>query len=245
MAKWWETFFASFILEIQFTPAPKELVQKRVSFIENVLGLAPGNKVLDVPCGDGYLTIELAKKGYSMTGVDLTQAVIDYATVRSKQKQLHMDLYRMDMRDLPWKSRFDGAFCFGGSFGFFDDKGNTDFLKSLHKCLKPQAKIIIDTHVSETLLPVFKKENREQIGDLTLIQKRQFDHEHGVINSDWTVIKDGIDEHYFASMRIYSYKELKEMLQHIGFENIKGYGSLDGKKFGLGDERLYLEASKA
>src|SRR5262249_19159540 len=59
-----------------------------------------------------------------------------------------------DMRDLPWSGAFDGAFCFGNSFGYYDEEGNADFLKAVARTLKPGARFLLDTsYLTEGLLP--------------------------------------------------------------------------------------------
>ena len=61
------------------------------------------------------------------------------------------------MRDLPWTAEFDGAFCFGNSFGYLDDEANADFLKAVSQTLKPGCRFIVDAPaVAECILPNFQ-----------------------------------------------------------------------------------------
>ena len=49
------------------------------------------------------------------------------------------------MRDLPWRSTFDGAFCVGNSFGYLDDPGNAAFLRAVRETLRPGARLVLET----------------------------------------------------------------------------------------------------
>lgn len=92
----------------------EEQTRAEADFIEKRLQLTPQAKVLDVPCGAGRLCLELASRGYHMTGVDFTPPLLDDARRKATQRQLEIVWEHRDMRDLSWKEEFDGAFCSGG-----------------------------------------------------------------------------------------------------------------------------------
>jgi 2-polyprenyl-3-methyl-5-hydroxy-6-metoxy-1,4-benzoquinol methylase len=71
--------------------------------------LTPQAKILNVPCGAGRLCLELASRGYHMTGVDLALPLLDDARRKATQRQLEIAWEDPDMRDLPWKEEFDYA----------------------------------------------------------------------------------------------------------------------------------------
>jgi cyclopropane fatty-acyl-phospholipid synthase-like methyltransferase len=95
-----------------------EQTRTEVEFLERVLRIAPGAQLLDVPCGNGRHAIEVAKRGYRLTGVDQSEEFI--AEVRSADSVTARRVLG-DMCDLPWPSEFDGAYCFGNSFGYVAD----------------------------------------------------------------------------------------------------------------------------
>jgi cyclopropane fatty-acyl-phospholipid synthase-like methyltransferase len=69
---WYEDFFKGINCELWEKAVPKEWTVAEVEFIAEALGMKPGENVLDVPCGFGRHSVELAKRGYRVTGIDIT-----------------------------------------------------------------------------------------------------------------------------------------------------------------------------
>ena len=244
--KWWESFFSGLWLDVQREAKTDEQTRIEADFIQNVLQLAPQSKVLDVPCGEGRHSIELAVRGYQVTGVDITLPFLDEAQRKATEQQLEIAWEHRDMRDLPWEEEFDGAFCFWGSFGYFDDNGNADFLKAISRVLKPGAKFLLDTHVTETLLPkLFQERSWKRVGSALVLEERHYNHVCGRTNTEWTLVQDGKMFGKSTSIRLYTYRELCQLLEQLGFKELTGYGSLGGEPFQLGSPRLYLVATKS
>lgn len=242
---WWEGFFSYLWLNVQRDSKGGEQTRLEADFIQNVLQLGPRSKVLDVPCGNGRHSIELATRGYRVTGVDITQDFLDDAQSKAAEQKLEIAWERRDMRELPWQGEFDGAFCFWGSFGYFDDNGNADFLRAVCGVLKAGARLLLDTHVTETLLPkLFHERGWKQVGDTIVLEDREYDHVLGRTNTEWILLRDGEVFKKSTSIRLYSYRELCTLLKHNGFADFEGYGSLNSDAFKLGSPRLYLVATK-
>jgi len=241
---WWETFFSGPVLDIQRKASREEKTRTEADFIEKVLQIIPQGKILDVPCGEGRLSLEMASRGYSVTGVDITLPFLEDAKRKASEKQLEITWEHRDMRDLPWKEEFDAVICFGGSFGYFDDEGNKTFLKAVFSTLKPEGTFLIDTHVAETLLPRFQERDWHRIGDTLIAEEREYDHVHGRVRAEWILIQGSTLEKRSSSVRMYTYCELVQMLEKAGFYNYHAYGSLGVSPFRVGSQRLYLTAKK-
>ncbi len=240
--EWWESFFTGPLLS--FIRSENEKTRAEVDFVEKALQLTPQAKVLDVPCGKGPHSLELASRGYQVTGVDLTQAFLNDARRIATERQLEITWEQRDMRDLPWQEEFDGAFCFGGSFGFFDEEGNSQFLRAVSRALKPRKRFAVDLHVAETLLPGFRERDWNRMGDSLIIQERHYDCENSRIDAEFMLVHEGKVAKRPSSMRIYTYRELCQLLEGVGFGNCEAYGSLSQEPFRLGSSRLYLVATK-
>ncbi|MBI3997988.1 MAG: class I SAM-dependent methyltransferase [Armatimonadetes bacterium] len=241
--EWWERFFSGLWLDVQ-----RELRADRTpaeaDFIEQVLRLRPGAAVLDVPCGEGRLTLELAARGYQMTGVDITEAVLAEARQKAAGRGLQIAWHRRDMRDLPWKEAFAGAFCVWTSFGYFDDAGNEAFLRAVSAALRPGARFLLEFQaLAETLLPRFQERSWGPVGDVLVLEERRYDHARSRVDVEWTFVRGGRIEKKSSSIRVYTYRELCELLARVGFAEFEAYGSLEGEPFRLG-QRLYLVAAK-
>src|SRR5207247_5091420 len=113
-------------VELWLQALPREHIEREADFLARMLDVPSGAELLDVPCGAGRLSLALAQRGYQMTGVDWSVEFLNHA--RSADTRQCVNWERRDMRDLPWRGRFDGAFCVGNSFGYLDEEGNATFL---------------------------------------------------------------------------------------------------------------------
>src|SRR5437868_3960234 len=134
---WWRTFFSGLPVEMWLRVPTEEQTRAEVDFIEKVLRLGPGAKVLDVPCGGGRHSLELAARGHRVTGVDLSDDFLQAARAGAAARSLPVAWEQREMTDLPWREEFDGAFCFGNSFGYLEDEANARFLAAVARALKP------------------------------------------------------------------------------------------------------------
>ena len=118
---WWQDFFTGLFVEFWIAAIPPEITREDADFFFRALELSPGERVLDVPCGHGRFTLELASRGCRMTGLDLSPEFLAAARKEARRQGLEAEWHQGDMRQLPWRSEFDAAFCAGNSFGYFDD----------------------------------------------------------------------------------------------------------------------------
>jgi cyclopropane fatty-acyl-phospholipid synthase-like methyltransferase len=244
--EWWRNFFSGLVLDFVRDSRDRETTGEEADFIEQSLEIQPGDHLLDVPCGGGRLSLELAERGYRVTGVDLSAELLESARAQAAARSLDLNWVPGDMRDLPWQGEFDAAFCFWSSFGYFEEEGNAAFLKAVSRSLKPGAAFLLDTPLIETRLPEMEAKERIwwPVGDLLALEERNFDHRTSRVESEWTFLRDGRTERKLLSLRLYTYRELSLLLEKAGFGHHQAYGSLDWDPFGLGSTWLYLVTRK-
>jgi SAM-dependent methyltransferase len=243
---WWENFFHGVALDFWRAAIPAELTLAESDFLSKQLQLTNSAKVLDVPCGNGRIAIELARRGFALTGVDIATEFMAEAKSSSIQAGVNIDWRNQDMRDLPWSGVFDGAFCFGNSFGYLDDEANADFLKGVSRTLKPGGRFILDAPaVAECILPTFQPSRSIEIAGIRVDIEHRYDHEQGRMFNNFTFTRDGVEDRRPSSQRAYTYRELTELLHEAGFESVAAYGSLTEEPFKLGAHRLLLVWQKS
>lgn len=242
---WYENFFHGVALDFWRAAVSAEQTRAEADFIAKQLQLSSAAKVLDVPCGNGRLSIELAKQGFALTGVDLAIEFMEEAQNSSTAAGVNVDWQTRDMRDLPWSGEFDGAFCFGNSFGYLDDEANANFLKSLSQTLKRGSRFILDAPaIAECLLSNVQASRSIEIAGIKVDIEHRYDHEQGRMFNDFTFTRDGVVDKRPSSQRIYTYRELTELLRVASLQTIAAYASLAGETFQLGAQRLLLVAEK-
>ncbi len=112
--------------------------QTEVERIVELLNLSPGARILDLCCGYGRTAIELAKRRYKVTGLDLSAVLLQRAVAHSQLSGVDVCWVRGDMRELPFEDKFDAVVNIFGSFGFLEnDEADQRVLESVYRTLRP------------------------------------------------------------------------------------------------------------
>jgi len=213
---WWETFFEGVAVDMWLQAVPPEHTRREAEKLERLLGVNAGAEILDVPCGGGRLSLAFAERGYRMTGVDLSLPFLEHARAAPGAEAVCWE--HRDMRDLPWRDRFDGAFCVGNSFGYLDDEGNEAFLRSVRAALKPGARLALETPmVLENLFGHLQPRPWWKAGDVYLLVENRYDPASSRLDIEYTFARNGTVEVRRGSHRAYAYRELVALIEAAGF----------------------------
>jgi len=247
-AEWWRAFFLGSFGTLQLGGLREATAAAESAFLIEMLDLAPGSRVLDVPCGSGRHARVLAGHGIAVTGVDFNGKLISHAVERAEGLQPRPQFSVGDMRALSYAEEFDAAFCFWGSFGYFDPEGERAFARGVHASLAPGGKFLIDTPVIESLLPGFLPRRWWWLGEgddrVRVVEELHYDLESGRLNVAWLFQRGTGEESHDVSMRLYTCQELCALLRSVGFSRFRLVETLSGKPFEIGSERLSLIAWK-
>jgi SAM-dependent methyltransferase len=143
----WEKFFDAHAPIYESNVFTKNTVSE-VDFLLEELKLQPGDSVLDVGCGTGRHSIELAKRGYAVTGLDLSSEMLARAAIAAKAEKVNVKWVRSNATRFTFPERYDAAICLcEGAFGLL---GQADdpieqplaILRNISRSLKPQAKAV-------------------------------------------------------------------------------------------------------
>ncbi len=213
--------------------------------ISSLVGLDPDMKVLDLCCGVGRHSIELAKRGYDVTGVDLTEHYLEKARKKAEEKDLDIEFVKEDMREYKRKEDFDVVLNLFTSFGFFEaEDENMRVLENVHESLKADGKLILDLMGKEILARIFEKREWSETNDGFKLEERSVKKDWSWMNTRRVIITDEGKKEYNISHWIYSAKELKDMLKNVGFSSVEVYGNYEGDKYDEEAERLVVIGEK-
>ena len=120
---------------------------QEVDFIVEALGLTAGDRLLDVGCGPGRHAHELARRGFLVHGIDISQRFVDLAV---RDAPAGATFERLDARDLPFRDEFDAAICLcQGAFGLMTVDGeNQAILAGIASALRPGGKLALSAFSS-------------------------------------------------------------------------------------------------
>jgi len=239
---WYEAFFHGVALEMWRRAIRPGQTQAEVEFIESTLRLPVGGRVLDVPCGNGRHSIELAARGYRVTGIDLAREFIEEAKALGSAAEF----IERDMRDIGAEAAFDGAFCLGNSFSYGTYEESCAFLTSVGRALKPGARFVLDTGLAaESLLPTRQQQRWMWLGDILFLSSNRYIPAESRLDIQYTFIRDGKVDVRDASSYIFTLAELRRMAARCGMTAIEWFSSLDRQPYELGSPRLLLVAEKS
>ncbi len=241
-ANWQADFFRGVALECWRRAMTPEQTRAEVEFLERVLQTGAGGRVLDVPCGSGRHAIELASRGYRVTGLDQSEESLAEARAATS---IDVRWVLGDMCELPWVAEFDGAFCFGNSFGYLDRAGAGNFLGVIARALKAGGRFVVETGMAaESILPGLLKTRWFRVGDIFMLSENQYHPAEGRLDIQYTFIRDGKVETRPSSSYTFTVAEICRMHSEAGLEPAELLGSAAGEPYQLGSPRLILISTK-
>ncbi len=242
---WYESFFSGINCEMWEKAPTKEWTDAEVRFLMEVFNLPEDSHILDLPCGTGRHSIELAKKGFHLTSVDISEEFIYGLKKKVEEQQLDIEIIHGNILSLKLKGIFDGAFCLGNSFGYFNFPGMETFAEKVSTSLKQGAKWIINTGLmAESFLAKFIKEKKYELEGLTMEISNDYDEWNSCLLTTLTYTKNGKQEIHQFKHHVYTVAELIRLLKKYNLKTIALYNSTDKTAFKLGDAQLYLVAQK-
>jgi SAM-dependent methyltransferase len=140
---WWAYHFR--VVHREQIPGIAQWDDELVDMIVEVLGLRPGDRVLDLACGSGVHALRLAQRGLDVLGIDVAPGLV--AHDRAQAAELGIGGVRFeqgDMRALDYDAQFQAILLLSGSFGFFDEATNEDVLARIARALRPGGRVLID-----------------------------------------------------------------------------------------------------
>ncbi len=245
-SNWYENFFHGLALDLWRKAISPRQTKSEADFLIKVLECEKGSHFLDVPCGNGRLSLALAKQGFRVTGIDISIEFVAEARSDATKVTPHPQFILGDMCDVQGEKIYDGAYCFGNSFGFLKFADMERFLSSVCRSLKPGARFIVETGMAaESVLQKFEPLTLHQIGDISVTIKEEYLAEESCIDTEYIFERDGQTESAPAKHWIYTAGEIRRMLERAGFQIVGLYGSRKKTPYALGSEELFVVAQRA
>jgi SAM-dependent methyltransferase len=236
-------------LEVDLVLRPAAQVRAQVDGVERFLSLEARARVLDLGCGRGSQTIELARRGYRVLGMDADERTLSHGRANARDEKIYVHFTKNDPRQIPYRGEFDAVLCLSSSFGrLASERDDQRALESILKSLKPGAKLLIDQLNKEWLMRHFEPNTWEQ-GDAkgeVILEQVVFNFEAGRLDIRRTIVgPDGTRKPVVSSLRVYTLTELKALLARAGFRYLSSFGGFDGAAYGMESPRMIVLAEKS
>ena len=229
MKQWYEELFENYGMKydnecfVQGTIGECDFIEKEIEYNKTA-------RILDVGCGTGRHSIELARRGYRVVGIDLSESQLKRAKEKASEQDLRIEFLKHDARDLPFLNEFDLVImlCEGGFSLMETDEMNFHILRNAAKALLPGGKIIFTTlnglfplfHSVKDFLNSNAKEGNARCASLSFDLMTFREHNTILVEDDL-----GNKKELQCNERYYVPSEITWLLKTLGFGAVDIYGA--------------------
>ncbi len=191
-------------------------------------------KLLDIACGEGTFAVEMAKKGWVVMGIDLSEEMLRLANHRAKSENVTASFKQQDMRFLDFKDEFDLVTCWYGSLNFMttnDDLQST--FNSISGALKPNGWFLFDINTVFGLAVKRQRESNfvaQETPELLELHCTQYDYEKNLsyLRITWFVKNGNLWERFeeLFTERAFTIQEIESALEYAGLHIVDKFSNL-------------------
>jgi SAM-dependent methyltransferase len=229
VSQWYEELFENYGLKYDRESFAQGTIGE-CDFIEREIGHRASTRILDIGCGTGRHSIELARRGYSVVGIDLSESLLTRAREKAAEAGLRVDFRKHDARNLPFEHEFDLAIMIcEGAFSLMEtDEMNYRILQGAAAALRPKGKLIFTTlnalfplyHSVKEFLDANVKEGNARAAELSFDLMTFRERSTIQVEDDLGNKKDlRCNERYYAP------SEITWLLTSLRFETIEIFGA--------------------
>ncbi len=229
---------------------------REINFILEQVPLAAGSRILDLACGTGRHTVELAKRGYKVTGLDYSAGFITKAKKAAKLASVEATFLQGDMRSMNYKNKFDAIVNLFTSFGYFaSDLDHGLVLKNIARALKNKGLFLIDLNNATRLL-TYLTSFEQKVGQGPIKLSRTVTLSNGlevttlqqldVSLMRWKMVRswqeNGEKRSYNTSVRLFTLPEMKHLMAENDLSIEHVWGDFDSTAYNVDSKRMIILA---
>jgi D-alanine-D-alanine ligase len=251
---WWRRIFNSMYLKTDADVVEDlQITRKEVDLFTDILGLEKNMTILDLACGQGRHSLELARRGFrNLNGLDRSHYLIRKAKNICTSEQLTVNFREGDARKLPYPAdTFDVVMILGNSFGYFEStEDDIKILREVFRVLKPFGKFLIDVADGNYLRDNYNPRSWEWIDNKHFVCRERSlasDNQRLISREVITNIYKGVILDQFYAERLYNKENLTGMFDRTGYSQVSFHGNLetDSKRnqdLGMMERRIIVTA---
>ncbi|MAG79210.1 hypothetical protein CMI40_02440 [Candidatus Pacearchaeota archaeon] len=208
-------------------------IGEQVKFLDKIFSKHKFKKIIDIACGHTPQGRKLAKKGYKISGIDLSSSLLNLARKRAKEEGVKINLYKKDMRNFKLR-KFDGAYIlFSSILHLYEEKDLISHFRAVNNNLKKGGLYIVDLSSLPFDSPYKKASFNKKQGDI-LTKIIYSPQNKSKLTAKFTSIsffkgkKVNIDS--FTVLMFLSLNHLKNLVNQTGFKIIETYSDFNFNK---------------
>ena len=191
---------------------------QEVDFILNTVPMPAGGTVLDVGCGFGRHSIELAKRGFAVTGIDPAKAMIAAAKQQAQEANVSVDFQQVAGQTFVSEKVFDTAVCLFSTLGQISATGdNLGLVERVYACLKDGGYFVVEVPQRDTAVAQLKPSDKFGEGERYTAVTRQYHSETHVVTETFDLVAPEKTVTYLLQYRLFHQTELVDLLVNVGF----------------------------
>lgn len=224
---------------------PTTCAKQEVCDLKKLIPFKKDIQILDLGCGQGRHSIELAKQGFHVTGIDYTKTYLKKAKKRAKKAKCHVTFLRRDMRTFCKPNTFDIVLNLYSSFGFFTAEEDKKIIRNIYDSLKPGGRCVMEIiHVKRPSYKGINYKNWEKRNNSYCLYELQVSNDGRYSYSRLINFKKGKPIESTYKIRMYTERELINLFRNSGFKDIKTYDSFKGNPCTSSSAKIVLTARK-
>ncbi|GBD16010.1 Ubiquinone biosynthesis O-methyltransferase [bacterium HR26] len=245
-APWIDELFTRLARGLFRPPLTQQRLRFEVEGIARLLELPPRASLLVLASGAGTVAIELAGRGYEVTGLEPSEALLEAARQAAQSRGVTMRWVRRDLRRILFRSAFDAVYAGSPVLGLSDQRAeDLELLRSAWQALKPGGALLLDLPNRELLAREFVERTWAELDGARVLERQEWDLLANVLSLEWRVLLPGGREVARGfRLRLYAAHEVLALLQEAGFEAVEAWGDYDARGYGLWTPRLLVRARR-
>lgn len=242
--EWWKTFFDENYLALWGARGNFENTKSEVDFIVKKAISKKSGRILDLCCGHGRHSLELAKRGYKVTGLDYSDYELSIAKKEALSQKLKVNFIKGDARKFNLLVKFDLILNLFTAFGYGTKDEDRHIIQKVHKHLVKGGYFFTDLMSLPWLWRNYLPFNKERAKNVVVDCYRSFDFLNNVNTEKRVLTNKGKKKIYYNHLHIYSLVELNELLSSEGLKVLKVWGTYKGDQYTLDTKRMIVLAKK-
>jgi len=252
---WWSKIFNSTYLKTDADVVDDQIITTgEIDLFLKIANLLPEMKILDLSCGQGRHSLELARRGFHFVeGLDRSRYLIQKAKSQARKENLQVRFREGEARNLPYPNdTFDVIMILGNSFGYFETiQDDLRVLREVFRVMKPWGRLLIDVADGDYLRAQFQPRSWEWIDKIHFVCRERslsLDRQRLISREVITNVERGVIADQFYAERLYTRESVEEIMNTAGFSAIAFHGEINtgsqrNQDLGMMEKRIIMTAS--